>query len=1082
MIDIIHLHNHSHYSVLDGLSKVEDIVTRAKAIKAPAVAITDHASITAMPELFKYAENAGVKPIIGCEFYVAELEHGVKGEGRYHLTVLAKSWNGVQSIMGKLTTANRQFYYRPRLTFEQIYDFQDCIIMSACSGGVLAHEDWVNIVHKLRTTYHDDFYLEIMPHVINYDGKGDAQEVINQRALAFHDEWKVKLVATNDAHYVNQDDFHTHEILLALQTGKQWDDPKRWSWVKPDFYMRDLSQMVEAFKTNAPYIPIEAVGDALRNTIEVADKCDVAMPKFEVHLPSIYPNDEGAFATLIVDGWHCKLGGLSESELDVYHNRLVYEVEVVRRLGVMRYFLMVDDIIRNARANGIAVGPGRGSAAGSLICYLMDITQVDPIKHGLFFERFLNPERIDLPDIDVDFQDDRRSEVFEYIRTKYGPEYTANISTVTQLSIVSAFRDVARTFGVNILNVNALSKLIEDEESFTKEPELVRFVNASKGNAAIVEQAKKLVGTIRSSGVHPCGYIVSSQPLHTVSALERRKDAQVVNWDMRLCETFGLLKMDVLGLSTLTILNTAKNMIKKTRGVDIDFTKIPLNDPKTLEAFSNGEGMGVFQFENSGMQGLLRAIGANTFEAITDATALFRPGSLDSGETERYIQVAQGHKYEEYVCEQLRPILSPTKGIMVYQEQIMRIFNELGGFSWAEADKMRKIIGKKLGKDEFNKHKAHFIAGCGSNGIDEAVSEVIFEKMAEFAKYSFNLSHAVSYTMISFWTMFIKVHYTTEFFAAHLTHRHDDKVAEIVKDVKRMGVTILKPDINLSTLQYEIADSAPNTILAPLTIIKGIGRKSAEAILDARESRVFISEDDFRTRVSARACNSKHLEILKRAGAFEPLGIRNPSQQEREKDYAELLPIFDELPTITKRGADIDMAGIEALYGDIGFCAKNNGKDLMMPSTGPRPYIMVINNAVKSETKHLTNKGTKYFLSVAERRGVPAAAFYYTGAVKCNHSGKDASKQCAGTCMDFLRAEIKLVKPKLIIVFASNVLGMFTSDRKPTMGKLNGQVTYNKDFDCYVLFSYSPQYAFYNEDKVGPQFDTAMNKLGEILF
>lgn len=1077
---MVHLHLHSHYSVLDGLGKPEDIVTRAKACGGSAVAITDHGSITAMPELFKHAEKAGIKPIIGCEFYVTDQAEDVKGEKRYHLTVLAKSWAGVESIMEKLTVANQQFYYRPRLTFEQIYDFKECIVMSACSGGVLSHGDWSEIAGKLASAYDVDFYCEIMPHSIDYDGTGDMQQIVNERALFLNENCGCKLVATNDAHYVNQDDFCTHEILLALQSGKKWDDPNRWSWETDAFFMRDLAQMVEAFKTHCPYVPLEKVGEALKATIEIADKCEIKMPKFEVHLPSLYTNDEEVFAQLIGNGWVAKLSDVQRTS-NQYRERLAYEVSIIKKLGFVRYFLMVDDIIRTSRGNGIMVGPARGSAAGSLVCYLMDITQVDPMVHGLYFERFLNPERIDLPDIDTDFQDDRRGEVFEYIRNKYGSDYTANINTVTQMTLTSAFRDVARTFGVDMLQINMLSKLIEDEESFATEPELVKFVAKSEQNRSIVDQAKKLVGTIRNNGVHACGYIVSSEPLRNVSVIEKRRDQQVVNWDMRLCESFGLLKMDVLGLSTLTILNRALRHINEHRKLALDLTKIPLDDPATLQAFSRGESVAVFQFENSGMQSLLRALQAANFETITDTTALYRPGSLESGETERYVQVAQGHRYEEYMCEQLKSILSPTKGIMVYQEQIMQIFVQLGGFSWAEADKMRKIIGKKLGADAFNEHKGHFISGCASNGISEPVAEAIFAKMVEFAKYSFNKSHAVAYTMISFWTMFIKVHFPVEFFAACLTVRQDDKVPEIVKDARRMGVTILKPDVNLSTDEYVIHDYAGKVILAPLTVIKGIGPKCVEEILNARRDGVFMSYEDFCDRVPARACNKNHRSFLERAGSFESLGLREPSQQEREKNYAELLPIFDTMPTMTNDDSPYDKAALDNLFRDIGFCARNKGMELMMPSTGPRPYVMVINNPVKKEKQHLTNAGTKHFLTTAGKYGLPPAAFYYTGAVKCNHMGKNPSKECMGKCMDHLREEIKIVKPKLIICFATNMVGVLSNERKPAMGKLAGQVVFNKEFDCYVLFSYSPQYAFYNEDKAGAQFEEAMSKLADIF-
>jgi len=1087
---MIQLHLHSHYSVLDGLGTVEQIVQKAVEHKAPAVAITDHASITAMPELLKEAEKAGIKGIVGCEFYVVDTaEKPPKGqkERRYHLNVLAKSWAGVESIMSQLSLANQQFYYRPRITFEQALDFHDCIVMTACSGGALWHDNYKAIFGKLADKYGSDLYLEIMPHNILIDDSGgqiNMQRVVNERAIALSQQFGNKLVATNDAHYVNHEDAYTHEILLAIQSGKKWNDPKRWTFAGDGFYMRSVAEMVNAFRANCPYINDKIIGEAIAATLEIADKCDIKMPKFDVHLPSIHPDDDAAFTKFISEGWASILTPTltSAEQAQKYLERLKYEIGVIKKLGFVKYFLMVDDIIRYARSIGIMVGPARGSAAGSLICYLMGITQVDPLVHGLIFERFLNPERIDLPDIDVDFQDDRREEVFEYIRTKYGYEYTANINTVGMLSMSSAFRDVARTFGIDNFKINHLSKQIEDADSFDSVPDLVKFRKANKDNANIVEQAKKLVGTIRQQGVHACGYIVSSHKLKNVSVIEKRKGVNVVNWDMRLCESFGLLKVDVLSLSTLTILSKAAKLIKEQHSVDIDFPKIPLDDKKTLDAFSRGEGIGVFQFENAGMQALLKALKANTFETITDTTALFRPGSLESGETEKYAQVTQGHRYEEYVCEQIRPILEPTKGVMVYQEQIMAIFVELGGFTWAEADKMRKIVSKSLGKEQFNKNKAHFVQGCKTNGIDEFISETLFSKMAEFAAYSFNKSHAVAYTMISFWTMYIKVRYPVEFFAANLTHSSGDNVTEIVKDAKRLGVTIKNPDINLSTEEYTISDYEKKTIVAPIGIIKGVGDKCVESVLKGRADKVFMSLEDFRERVEKRTCNIRHFGILKRAGAFESLGWREPDPEMREKNFAELLPIHDSVPTMDKTSHKLEMDMINHHYKDIQFCSKEDQRRVMMPQTGAKPFIVVVNNPVKGELEHLTNKGTKYFLTEVKKYGLNPSNFYYTSPVKCFHAkGTKPTKECQGKCADFLKREIQIVNPKLIICFATDILGMFIGGRKPTMGKLNGQITYNKEYDCYVLFSYSPQYAYFSEEKAGPKFKESMRKLAEIF-
>ena len=902
---MIHLHNHSHYSVLDGLGKIPEIVARAKELGAPAAAISDHASITGMPELFKECQAAGIRPIIGCEFYVVDKAEPEKGEQRYHLTAWAKTWAGVESLMDRLTLANRQFYHRPRLTWEQALELKGCVIGTACSHGLLIHEDWWALAQRFQRAFGGDFYAEVMPFRNEKDGV-DIQAVVNQRALEINAKLGVELLATNDAHYVRQDDFKTHEILLAIQTGATLTSEKRFSFgPDPVFFMRSIAEMQAAFEALCFYIPAHMVRRAILNTAEVARKCDVKMPKFDCHLPNIYEDHETNFKRLVLDGWRTKIEGKGLDE-DAYRKRLLYEIQVIQRLGFLRYFLVVEDIIRWARAQGIMVGPARGSSAGSLVCYLLDITQIDPIRHGLFFERFLNPERIDLPDIDVDFQDTRREEVFAYIRERYGADCTAHINTLNTLGVRGAFRDVARVCGVGNMQVNVLSRQIEDIESFEKVPDLIRF---AKAHPEVVEQAKKLDGVIRAQGVHACGIVVSGRPLGGLAAMERRKDKEVVNWDMKKCEAFGLLKIDVLGLGTLSVLQECLKLVRERHGVEIVLTEIPLDDEQTLAAFERGEGVGVFQFEHVGMRNLLQDVKARDFATISAVTALFRPGSLNSGQTATYVKVAKGFEYERYECEALQPILGETLGVLVYQEQIMRVFHELAGFTWAEADRMRKIIGKKLGKDEFEKHREHFVRGCEERGVDKTVSEDLFDKMVEFAAYSFNKSHAVAYTTISYWSMYLKVHYPLEFLAASLngTFAKDDRFMTLVRECARMGIQVRRPDINTSGAGFAI--DGEGRILAPLGIIKGVGSKAVDDILAARGGGVFLTYPDFKERVNRRLVNIRVQELLVRAGAFESLGYREPDPEKRNKNFVELLPIFNMLPSLERRTEKMDAAG-----------------------------------------------------------------------------------------------------------------------------------------------------------------------------
>jgi DNA polymerase-3 subunit alpha len=1073
-----HLHLHSTYSILDGLSKVEAIVKKAKEQGADAVAITDHASVSALPDLFKYAKQEGIKPIIGCEFYwVDDAAVMEKGEHRRHLIVWAKSWEGVQSIMRHLTLANSQFYRRPRLSWEQCLDFKDCMIGTACGSGVLCCDNYTERVTELIATYgNDNVYLEVMPHAVIQDGV-DLFATINKRAIELAKNMDCQLLATNDSHYVNREDAHTQEVLLAIQTGASWDDPKRWKWDGDDYFMASQKEMYAGF-VKLDYLAdcMDFCVKAMANCYLLPNKVNVEMPKYEVTLPSPYKDgdDDGVFKRKLIEGWK----ELIDSKVDdekTYRDRLLYEISVIGRRGFTKYFLIVEDIIKWARAQGIMVGPARGSSAGSLVCYLLGITQIDPLKHGLFFERFLNPDRIDLPDIDVDFQDDRRDEVFAYIRNKYGVEHTANINTYGTLSVKSAFRDVSRVFGVNAMQVNLLSKLIEDEESFDKVSELVKFKNE---HPKIVEQVKKLDGVIRQVGVHPCGLLLSNQALTNVAVIERRKDTEVINWDMKQSEGFGLIKIDILGLATLTILDMARKLVKANKGIDDDYVSIPLTDEKTLEAFCNGDTVGVFQFEGAGMIALLKGLKARDFETITATTALYRPGSLNSGQTETYVQIYKGNEYETYVCEQLKPILGNTKGVMVYQEQIMQIFNQLAGFTWAEADRMRKIIGKKLGKDEFEKHREHFVKGCETNGIDNRISGELFDKMVEFASYVFNKSHACAYSTISFWTMYMKVHFPVEFMTAQMTYTNDDRILVMVRECKKLGIDIAMPDINRSEKHYAILDE--KTIQAPLGVIKGIGSKAVDAILEARTTGVFLSQGDFIERVQRRIVNSRVVEILYKAGVFESLGHREADAEKRNKNYAELLPIFDVLPTLNKKGKAIGKEVINTVLMPAFLCGRDHGNKSMLPrALGANPSVMVLNNPVSTETDHLTNDGSKYFLKVMKSLGVSPARFYYTSPLKCFYVKiAKAPKECLARCFEYLKEEIKAIKPSVIVCFANQATQFFGGEKE--MRKMDGKVIYNKEFDCYVLFSYSPQYAYFSEDKQA-SFVSNMAKLRDMF-
>lgn len=1079
---MIHLHCHTEYSTLDGLMKVDEMLDRAEELGATAVAMTDHACISGLPEFYNKAKARGIKPIIGCEFYCCDQIDGVRGEKRDHLNVWAKNWNGVLSIMEQLTLANRQFFYRPRITLEQALNFKDCIVSTACCIGILRRDDYKEWFDRFHMTYGDDLVMEIMPHTVIDEKTGvDLQRVVNERAVELSTRYNVPLVASNDAHYARKEDSVTHDILLAIQTNSKINDPNRWR-MSPLFWMSSISEMSASFR-GLKYIPEVVWKDAMINAkTKVADLCNAEMPDFPIELPN--PHDEPVekvFGEHLMRGWQEKIASFVPAEKHQgYRERLLYEIGVIKEKQFTTYFLVVEDMIKWARSQDIMVGAARGSSCGSLVCYLLDITQIDPLKFGLYFERFLSPLRLDYPDVDVDFQDDRRAEVIEYIRSKYGHDKTAMISTFGYLGAKSGFRDVARLSGIPMDVVNKLSKLVAEgtvkdesgkvagtyaeEDAFDHVPELIQF---KKDYPWIVEQALKLNGRIRQMGVHAAGLIVAKRPLLDCAALVKKSNTEAICWDKRTCEKpFGLIKMDLLGLSTLTVLNHCKQLVKENYGHDIDFTQIPLEDERVLNAFARGETVGIFQFESSAAQHWLRAIGTKSFMEVTDVTALNRPGSLESGETERYAKIARGEEYETYSCPQIEKVLKSTKGVLIYQESMMRIFVEMGGFTFAEADLMRKIVGKKLGADEFNKHRQKFVDGCAANGISESIADDTFGKMVSFANYSFNLSHACAYTHLSVWSMFFKLYFPTEYMCSLLSKTtKDDNIPGYIVECQRMGIQVELPDINKSAgTDFIIRDGA---IVAPLSSIKGVGAKAVQHIVEVREAgTVFLSTKDFEERIEKRKCNKRVRECLFNANAFFSLGEYELDEEIRIRNLKQLLSIFETLPKIDpNEGRPVINKDMHAaLMRDINACAAEGGNDVLKPIVPTKPAIMWVNNNTQYESDHLTGKATRWLPGALKNIGLPSSKLYYTSPLKC-HFGQinDAPKKCIQDCPEkFLRREIELVQPKLIVCSATQFLKFFGADSSKA-GEMSNRIIFNEEFQCYVMFTYSPQYAQYND-------------------
>jgi DNA polymerase-3 subunit alpha len=977
--------------------------------------------------------------------------------------------------MKQLSIANKQFYRRPILTFEQTLDFNDCFIGTACAIGILSRDNYWAMVQELQKAYGQDLFIEIMPHTIFIDGE-DIQKVVTDRAVMLHKDQNLQLLATNDSHYTLAEDAITHSVLLKVQYGQTIDDD---GWPEV-FYMKTMEGMAGDLQKAG--VPDDCILNAIVNTQKLAAQVSIEKPEMPVELPSVYDNDEIALQERLQEGWNRKIKSKVGTGAQVYHERLIYELGVIKKMDFIKYFLMVEETIRWSREQGIMVGPARGSSAGSLVCYLIDITQLDPIKHGLYFERFLNPSRIELPDIDVDFQDNRRDEVFQHVVDKYGRDNVGQINTFSILTIKNAFRDVCRVHKIPNMKMNVMSKQIEDENSFDKNPELLAF---KKKHPQIIEIATSLTGTIRNNGVHACGVCISNNPLYEVCAMERRKDAVVSNWDKRECENFGLLKMDLLGLTTLTILEHARQLVVEATGSDIDYPNLPLDDERTLAMFKDGDCACVFQFEGAEMQNLLRRLQASDFETITAATALYRPGPLNAGLTAQYAKISAGEDYEQYACPELEPILKETRSVLVYQEQIMRIFNELGGFTWAEADKMRKIMGKKLGKEAFDVHRKHFVDGCESNGIDSHIADHLFDQMIEFAAYGFNKSHAAAYTMISYWCGYMKAHHPAEFMAAYLSSVHsDDHIMNAVNESRRLKIPVERPDINLSTDKF-VYDKEDNCIMAPLGAIKGVGEKAVAAILETRADRMFFSAVDFEERLIEkklkRVVNIRVARNLERAGAFESLGLKEPDEEQREKNYAELLPTFTQTPRLSFDRDEVDEVSLAEVENSINqYADLKKMNPVHAERGGKKPVIFVINGLVKGENRPMSSKGSRLFYTTMKSFGFGKKHTYCASLVKTHYPiPSKAKKECQAAGLELLKKEIKAVKPKLIICFVASMVDHFVSGGK--MGKVNGRVVYSKEYECYVLFSYSPQYAYWQEEKAMSQYLQAMNKIPEMF-
>lgn len=881
-MDFVHLHCHTEYSLLDGAIKISKLCEKAVEYKMQYVSITDHGNMFGALEFYLTAKKFGLTPIIGCEVYVAP-EHRTKKEARsvsevgYHLVLLAMNNEGYKNLIKLVSLGYLEgFYYKPRIDFELIEKYNSGLIaLSACLKGEVPYalmnqgmDKAIDVAKKYKAIFGDRFYLELMANGLQ------EQVELNEKLVELSKATNLPLVATNDCHYLNKDDAYAHEILLCIQTNSCISDAKRMRFNTDELYFKSPDEMKDQFSMYP---------EAIENSIDIAKRCNVEIEVGNHHFPLYVPENglslEEEFKRLARQGLKKRLEKLNYPvDEKVYWDRLEKEIDVICKKGFPGYFLIVQDFINWAKSQGIPVGPGRGSAAGSLVAYSLGITDLDPIKYNLLFERFLNVERASLPDIDVDFCYNRREEVIKYVTKKYGKLNVAQITTFGKMKAKAVVRDVARALGISYQEADKIAKLIPNdlkmtiEKALEIEPELKKLAEEDPKINELIEISKKLEGLARHASTHAAGVVISDKPMMEYLPLYLGKKGEVVTqYDMKMVEKVGLIKFDFLGLKTLTVLYDAVELAKKNKKHVPPLNEIPLDDKKTFDLLCRGQTDGVFQLESSGMKNVLMELKPSCFEDIIALLALYRPGPLESGMVMDFIK--RKHKEVEvtYPHPKLEPILKDTYGVILYQEQVMQIASVLANYSLGDGDILRRAMGKKI-PEVMAEQRSKFLEGAKANGIEEDVANYIFDLMEKFAGYGFNKSHSAAYALISYQCAYMKAHYPVEFMAALLTSEADntDKVISHINACRELGIKVLQPDINKSSEYFSVEGDA---ILFGLCAIKNVGIAAVKEIIKEREKNgPFKSLFDFCNRLSNRKITKRVMEYLIKSGAFDVFG------------------------------------------------------------------------------------------------------------------------------------------------------------------------------------------------------------------
>ena len=893
-MSFVHLHVHTEYSLLDGACRIGDMMDRVKELGQTAIAITDHGVMYGCIDFYKAAKAAGVKPIIGCEVYVArrgmaDRIHGIDNDP-YHLVLLCKNRQGYENLCLLVSEAfTNGFYGKPRVDLELLEKHHEGLIaLSACLAGAipqyLMEEDYASAKEyamKMANIFgNDNFYLELQDHGI------DEQKLVNQGVMRLHRETGLPLVVTNDAHYLRRADAEMQDVLLCIQTGKTVDEPNRMKFQTEEFYLKSEEELRELFP-NCP--------EAFENTVKIADHCNLEFVFNEYHLPSFpvsegYTNEE-YFRKLCYDGFRERYSQPPESYVD----RLEYEIGVISRMGYVNYYLIVWDFIRYAKEQGIPVGPGRGSGAASIVAYCMHITEVDPMKYALIFERFLNPERVSMPDFDTDFCQERRGEVIDYVVRKYGHDRVAQIATFGTMAARGAIRDVGRALNFSYAETDVVAKLVPTtlhitlKEALEVNPKLKEMYDGDERVKKLIDTAMSLEGMPRNTSTHAAGVVITADPVSTYVPLSRNDDTIVTQYTMTTIEELGLLKMDFLGLRNLTVIRDAEMQIQKFNP-NFSMDNIPDDDPQTFAMLAEGKTQGVFQLESQGMTSVCVGMKADSIEDITAIVALYRPGPMDS--IPKFIESKLNPRKVTYKCPELEPILKVTYGCIVYQEQVIEIFRQLGGYTMGQADNIRRAISKKKMKIIEEERRVFVygdreknIPGCIANGISEAVAQSLYDEIVAFANYAFNKAHAVCYAVVAYQTAYLKCHYPRQYMAALMTSVLDSasKISGYIAECKELGIPVLPPDINHSDDHFTVEGES---IRFGLGAVKNVGHSLIRAMVNKRtEGGLFKSLEDLIQRMGEGELNKRAVENFIKCGAMDCFGYHR----------SELLAVYDSM-------------------------------------------------------------------------------------------------------------------------------------------------------------------------------------------